>query len=526
MTMTKGMLGLLVALVIGGWQPVVNPPRTPVTDDVPATPVSSAPVSAATVVPTAGVDARPDRCEPNNGPDAACAIALNQNNGPFTFVGDGGDVDFYALDLGTATDGLETTLTVRVNQAEVRLTAFSADGQAVGQVSNPATALVLPATVRGTIRVRVELLTATDPTGIVYTLDAQQTLPTVPTPQAGAATDLTADLLENNWSPALAATIAISTVYDLSFICPDPRPDACSGGDHDYLALPVKAGRTYVLGTFDLGAGSDTVLELFWGREDVPAAINDDAGPLGMASLLIWQAPSDGTLSVRISPRAGGAIARVEAEDAQTYRFAVAMQDTPLAAQIVARVRSQTQPAPTATPTPQPTRIPATGGTSTGGGTGSTSAGTGNIAGSAPIAAAPVAQAPSAAAPTATLVVEPTPGIVVTEDLAPPAITTEPLLTQTTGVRIGYDRNQNKVVDVDEGIRGLVVYVLDSAGIVRGQGMTDASGAVRIAYRARASETLTLNVPYFSWAQPLQPGLTQLNPIVIPGTAALPSVLP
>ena len=169
-------------------------------------------------------------------------------------------------------------------------------------------------------------------------------LPTTPTAQQTPAPDA----LENNWDFAHAAPVAIGVTYDLSFVC--PVADGCTGGDHDFLRVPVKRDVTYLVGAFDLGPGADTVLDLFWGSEELPVASNDDAGPLGFASLLRWHAPGDGEAVVRVGPRNGALGPEGLGERAGSYRFAVAVEGSPLARQIEERIRAQTTLA-TATPT-------------------------------------------------------------------------------------------------------------------------------------------------------------------------------
>lgn len=168
--------------------------------------------------------------------------------------------------------------------------------------------------------------------------------PTTPTAQQTPAPDA----LENNWDFAHAAPVAIGVTYDLSFVC--PVADGCTDGDHDFLRVPVKRDVTYLVGTFDLGPGADTVLDLFWGSEELPVASNDDAGPLGFASLLRWRAPGDGEAVVRVGPRNGALAPAGLGERAGSYRFAVAVEGSPLAHQIEERIRAQTTLA-TATPT-------------------------------------------------------------------------------------------------------------------------------------------------------------------------------
>lgn len=88
-------------------------------------------------------------------------------------------------------------------------------------------------------------------------------------------------MLENNWTPAVAAPI---------FIC--PVTSGCPGGDHDWLTLLVKAGVTYEVATFDLDPGVDTVLELHLDAEGMLVALNDAVRPGARLSALTWTAPA------------------------------------------------------------------------------------------------------------------------------------------------------------------------------------------------------------------------------------------
>ncbi len=173
------------------------------------------------------------------------------------------------------------------------------------------------------------------------------------TPPSQAAT-ATPDALENNWSPATAAPIAVGVVYDLNFTC--PIAGGCEGGDFDYLRVTVKAGMRYLLASYDLGPGVDTVLALYWGDEQTPVATNDDAR-LGFSflSALRWTAPSDGEALIRIGPRTGSLKPIVAAANAGSYRFAIQLVDSPDGRALAALIATQTF-VPTATP--YPTRAP------------------------------------------------------------------------------------------------------------------------------------------------------------------------
>lgn len=171
-----------------------------------------------------------------------------------------------------------------------------------------------------------------------------------PAPTTSAPTP---DALENNWSPATAAPIAVGVVYDLNFVCPVAR--GCAGGDHDYLRLSVKRGLRYLIATFDLGLGVDTELDLFWGSEQRPLVSNDDVYPgRGFQSAIRWVAPSDGEAIIRVAPRAGGLTPMVFDERASAYRFAVALAGTDLARQIERRLAGLTDPTPIAQTAPEP----------------------------------------------------------------------------------------------------------------------------------------------------------------------------
>ncbi|GAB4112725.1 MAG: hypothetical protein Fur005_22340 [Roseiflexaceae bacterium] len=158
------------------------------------------------------------------------------------------------------------------------------------------------------------------------------------------------DILEDNWDAAHATTIAPGLIYDLNLHC--PADSGCPGGDHDYLRLPVKAGVEYIIATFDLGPATDTVLELFWGDNDQPAAANDDVDSHGgLHSLITWQAPDNGMAIIRIAPRYGGNQAQIAAERFLHYRFAAAISQSPFGQQLREQVYTQAgMPSPTSAP--------------------------------------------------------------------------------------------------------------------------------------------------------------------------------
>ena len=306
-------------------------------------------------LPPAAVGPLPDTCTATARADA-CPLTTDAVNGPFAFAADdAASEQWHRLDI--APTGLLTTLTIRPTSGlELRATVVR-DTATLTTLTTPVLTTTLDAAITGTVLVRIERLRPTVEDA-AYTIEVRQQLPpppAAPAPDAPAPTVMPDDL-ENNWTFATASDIGIGVVYDLTFAC--PVVNGCAGGDHDYLRVPVKRGGKYLFATFDLGPGVDTVLDLYWGGEVQPIAANDDAGPGGFASLLRWVAPTDGYAVIRVGPRSGGTTAQVDSAKAGTYRFAVALQGTDLAADLTARVQAQTQTAP-AMPTASPTARPA-----------------------------------------------------------------------------------------------------------------------------------------------------------------------
>jgi hypothetical protein len=330
------------------------PPSLPVDDGVlPAETVST------TATNTSAASSEPDACEPNDVPARACALPLDAVSGPFTIVPES-DQDFFALDLPQE-PSIQTVITVRATDGlDLALSAR----QENRLVASGAYSLTLNPDVAGPVVLRVENRDPRSTAGEQYRIEVRREI--VPPIQAeGETADaLAPDVLENNWSVDTATPIAVGVVYNLTFACPDPRPNACPGGDHDYLLVPVKSGVRYLVATFDLDLGVDTVVELFWGSTTTTAAANDDYAPGGPLSALSWRAPTDGLLVVRVAPRNGG-LAQNLAEAENGYRFAVAPEASELARKLLATIRQQANvptPTPTLTAAPSSAGAPATGG--------------------------------------------------------------------------------------------------------------------------------------------------------------------
>ncbi len=152
-----------------------------------------------------------------------------------------------------------------------------------------------------------------------------------------------------------------------------------------------------------------------------------------------------------------------------------------------------------------------------------------------PTAAATPTMSPTAptAAPTSIpptpVIASPTPAAAVAPDTAvgTPVSTSVPTSTTVVQWRAAYDANQNRTADLDEGIGGLAVYVTDDLGQLLGQGVTDARGVVQIPIAlADPQAQLNVAIPFFSVAETVPAGNPRPQPVLIPGPAQLPAVLP
>jgi hypothetical protein len=307
-----------------------------------------------TAEPTLRVDERPDGAEPNNRREQARPLPLDAVSGPFTFLPEG-DQDWFSVDLGKEPTGLPLEIAVRgTGGLDLVKTIYTADQWTpLAIIASPEISTTLPADLTGWLLIKIDNRSPELASGQSYRIEVRRTLPPPPTPLPSTIErpELLPDPLENNWSFATAAPIGVGASYDLNFVCPDPQLNACPGGDHDYLRVTVKAGLRYLITTYDLAPGVDTVLDLYFGSEAVPLATSDDERSQGgMLSTLRWVAPADGEAVIRVAPRTGGLLPWTFEEDMGSYRLAIALADTPLAKELEARIAEQTN-APTPTPT-------------------------------------------------------------------------------------------------------------------------------------------------------------------------------
>jgi hypothetical protein len=71
-------------------------------------------------------------------------------------------------------------------------------------------------------------------------------------------------------------------------------------GDNDWVVLNAQSGTTYTIETFNLGTTTDTVLGLYDASQTLLES-NDDGGE-GLASRIVWTAPSSAPYYVQVQP--------------------------------------------------------------------------------------------------------------------------------------------------------------------------------------------------------------------------------
>ena len=106
-----------------------------------------------------------------------------------------------------------------------------------------------------------------------------------------------------------------------------------------------------------------------------------------------------------------------------------------------------------------------------------------------------------------------------------------PLVDVPLALRVCYDLHANRSCDVDEGIRGVLVYATDpETGQILGDAATDATGLARLVWRVgvdvQRSATVTLSVPYFQEVRSVRASDPKAAPVIIRTLAPIPAWLP
>ena len=205
-----------------------------------------------------------DRCEPNDSLFAPCALQTEVEQTGLTFADDSVDVYSFLLKAGhvyvvsaSSADGIDPAIRVFLAGEE---TPVAVNDDATAGSTTTSVQIAVPVDAWYVVEVTNHAVSTTE--GKTYQVSARSST-AVSTPTTTAQTADVADILENNYDVAHASRIAWGVPYDLTLECPDPRPDACFAGDHDFLLVPVKKGVPLIALTYDLGAGSDTTATLY-----------------------------------------------------------------------------------------------------------------------------------------------------------------------------------------------------------------------------------------------------------------------
>lgn len=260
------------------------PTQTPIVVTATPLPATQTPiVVTATPAPTTATNAPtatplppgyvPDACHPNHTLQQPCALSTETDVANLNFVSGATDVYSFLLKGGRQyrisaavnTEGIDPSMTVYM---------AGAIEQHVGQnddvrIGDPSAVVTLTVDADAWYLVEVTNKAPGDVRGKTYTVSARSIGPngapnvSAPSGAGSASTATEEDVIGNAYDVPHAARIVWAAPYDLSMVCPDPRPGACYSGRHTFLLVNVKAGIPLAALTYDLGAGVDTVLTLY-----------------------------------------------------------------------------------------------------------------------------------------------------------------------------------------------------------------------------------------------------------------------
>jgi hypothetical protein len=323
-----------------------------------------------------------DRCDPNHTLEQPCALATETDIANLNFTD--GNVDVFSFLLK---GGRQYRIAAQVGAAgglDPSLDVFLAGRteQPIGQnddagIGNPSAVVTITVSTDAWYLVQVSNRAPGSPEGKVYTLSARSVAPGAGSGGGSAPTPAPSnpdDLIGNAYDVAHAVRLAWDVPYDLTMRCPDPRPGACFHGRHSFVLLPVKVNVPLVVLTYDLGAGTDTVLSLY---QPDPNQTQEGDGQLAGWSIVAsnddvvggWTLRSQLRLIPSWSGEALLVIAPSERADLPVlpadgrpgrYRLIAGPPAAP-AVKAVLAAQTDLPPTPTAlpTPTPRPTSQPA-----------------------------------------------------------------------------------------------------------------------------------------------------------------------
>lgn len=412
-----------------------------------------------------------DPYEPNNEPGSGEVLLANQPLANLSLA-PSGDVDYFQLWVKAGRYYQVDTATVE--GVDTRLRLFDEPGNLLAEnddylSGNPASRMKFQAGADGWLFVAVDSIVPIDWGCRLYNISMIDVSAPTPTPTAtpkppGTPKPTSAppptntplpelfDAYEPNYDFATAATIGVNQVLDLNFhVFPPGDP----GIDHDFFRLYVKVGQELRIETTNLAPGVDTNVILY--REDTTSIIagNDDCEAGELRSCLTWSPDYTGIAYILIGPVG---LMTPKGISAEALGYTLSVID--LAGQ----------------PTPTP----------------------------APVYGEPL---PWPQDPPAVPAVSPTPAPqlqVQTFSLAPPTPTPLPLQPIVVQLTIYYDENDNQAPDINEGVTGVNMQILDSlTNRVLGQAFTNNEGHATLF--VSATQAIRLTVPYLGYSQAVKP---------------------
>jgi len=458
---------------------------------VPISPTGAAPTATA-LWPTATPVACPDALEPNAQPGSGTLLISGDILDALT-LSPLGDTDFFLL---YAKAGEFTRLTTHTTDGvDTRLRIYDPAGTLVAenddyQPSNPAAQINFQAPGDGFFAVAVDSRVPTDWGCRTYSIDANTVPPPTATPTITPPATATAtpyptaipaveqpDRFEPNYDPAHAANLGVGQTLILNF---NPDPPGSGAVDNDFFRLYAKAGQQLQIETAALAPGLDTNLILYAADGVTPITGNDDCAPGQLASCLTWAPEQNQLVYLLVGPV--GALPETVSVGARNYTLSVtdvsALPATPPAIgspagrttwQNVPKVVPSATPTPTVTPTPTPL-----------------------------------------------IILQPL-------NLAPPTPTPLPQHSLTVGISVYYDQNNNRAPDIDEGITGISVRVLDrQTNRLITQIFTNEEGYAAVTVTAPGD--IRVSVPYLGFNRTIRPPGDAISIRMPP--LRLPSLIP
>ncbi|MCB0190359.1 MAG: PPC domain-containing protein [Anaerolineae bacterium] len=466
----------------------VEPPPTEEPTPEPATATPTATIEPtpttqdieASATPTPTITAGPsqicvDPYEPNDESGSGEVLMANQPLVGLSLA-PSGDVD--AFQLWVKAGRYYQVDTATVEGVDTRLRLFDPIGNLLAEnddylAGTPASRLKFQASADGWLFVSVDSVVPIDWGCRLYNIamtDVSAPTPTPTTtpeppgtpkptsaPPANTPLPELFDAYEPNYDFSLAADIGVNQVIDLNFhIFPPGHP----GIDNDFFRLYVKVGQELRIETLALAPGVDTNVILY--REDAASIIagNDDCKPGEQRSCLTWSPDYTGMAYVLVGPV--GLTPKGISAEALSYQLSITdLTGQPTATPVQAPIYGEPlpwpqdqPPLPADTPTPAPTQPPQLQ--------------------------------------------------VQTFSLAPPTPTPQPLQPIVVQLTVYYDENDNQAPDINEGVNGINMQILDSlTNRVLGQTFTNHEGHATLF--VSATQEIRLTVPYLGYSQPVKP---------------------